>query len=368
MPPMTASDRLEPSPASGRAVLAVLAVLPRLLAVLAGLLAVLTGLLAVLRIGLLAVFRGRLLAELLGRRVLLRRRVGRLLAGLLIGGILLRRVGRRLLPRGRLLLAGRRLLPGRRLVGRVARRLVLTMPRLRVVRSLRSAHRLSLKSLVVADLGHTLPCINSHDAASNVGDGAFRSGAELSRRRCIADLVCQVENLAAPADEVACRQRRARARDVGRIERGGQVAGGGPPMNGGDEALVGLAARGDPVPLLVGLQPGGDPARLGQRAAQLGGRNVGRLRGACRVTAGLEQHRGKHRRQLRGRQALPHAPTQAFGHQKIAFAVDPRQQPAVVGDPRVTVRVADEPALGEQLDDAVESSGQRIGRRDHLLL
>ena len=42
----------------------------------------------------------------------------------------------------RLILAGCGLLP-RRLIGRVARRLVLTRPRLRLVRPLRSAHRLS---------------------------------------------------------------------------------------------------------------------------------------------------------------------------------------------------------------------------------
>src|SRR6476661_3385592 len=119
----------------GGAVLRILAVLARLLTILAGLLPVLAWLLAVLRIGLLAVFLT--LAELLGRRVLLRRRVG-LLSGLRIGRVLLRRVGRRLLLPRRLILAGGWLLP-RGLVGRVARRLVLTRPRLRLVRPLRSA-------------------------------------------------------------------------------------------------------------------------------------------------------------------------------------------------------------------------------------
>ena len=130
MPPTTASERLEPSSAPGARVLRVLtwllavrsrlAVLARL-AVVGGLtvlarLAVL-GRLAVLagwRVGRLAVFGG-LLAVLLGRRVLLRRRVRRLrrLGGLLVLRVLLRRVGRRL-PRRRV---------GGRLVGSRRRRL-----------------------------------------------------------------------------------------------------------------------------------------------------------------------------------------------------------------------------------------------------
>ena len=193
MPPMRASDRFEPSCLLGRprvelAVLPVLARLLRVLAVLVRLLTVLPRLLSVLRVLLLlAVIGGRLLAVLLlGRRVLLRRRV-RLLTGRLIRRILLRRVGGRLPVL--LILARRRLLPGRLLVGRVARRLVLTRPGLRLVRSLRSAHRVSLKFLVVADPADTLHCINSHDASSNVVDSAFRSGPELGRRRGVSHLV-----------------------------------------------------------------------------------------------------------------------------------------------------------------------------------
>ncbi|MDO8943446.1 MAG: hypothetical protein Q7U75_09700, partial [Desulfobacterales bacterium] len=94
---------------------------------------------------------GRLLAVLLiGRRILLRR-VRRRLGGLLVLRILLRRVGGRL-PRRRLLASrGLRLLRSRGrlpslISGLIGRRLVcalprlLTRPRLRRVRSLRSAH------------------------------------------------------------------------------------------------------------------------------------------------------------------------------------------------------------------------------------
>src|SRR6201999_3333635 len=138
-----------------------------------------------------------LLAELLGRRVLLRglvRRRGRLLVLRIL--LLLRVVSGRRLPGrrrgGRLLGPGGRRPP--RLVGRrvallliLTRRRLVARPRRRAIRALRSAHVSPCSR--VALLANTLPGINSHDAAANVVDSAFRGSAQRRRGCGIAHLV-----------------------------------------------------------------------------------------------------------------------------------------------------------------------------------
>ena len=106
-----------------------------------------------------------------------------------------------------------------------------------------------------------------------------------------------------------------------------------------------------------------------QRLPQSLGGHLGGKRGTGAVTAaGLVEHRRDHRRQLGRFQPRPRAGAQAFGDQQVALAVDPGQQPAVVGDLRIGGRTLDEAALGEQPDDPVERAGQRIGGGGDLLL
>ena len=158
------------------------------------------------------------------------------------------------------------------------------------------------------------------------------------------------------------------ARRVGRGQRRGQVAGGGPAVDGGDEPVVGLAAR----------RRSGAAAR--RRAARSTACGSGSARGAaCRSARRRRRARRARRRATRRApttpppparrlQSLPGAAAQALGDQQVALAVDPGQQSTVVGDLGVAVVAVDEPALGQQHDDSIEGAGQRVGRGGDLLL
>ncbi len=121
---------------------------------------------------------------------------------------------------------------------------------------------------------------------------------------------------------------------------------------------------------LVGPQlpeqlPGG-----GQGTPQSCRRGIGQLRARAVAAAGLVDDRRDDGGQLGRRQGAPRARAQALGNEQVAFAVDPGQQPAVVGRPYVgSVGAAgnDISALGEQADDAVERTGQRVGHGRDLL-
>ena len=115
-----------------------------------------------------------------------------------------------------------------------------------------------------------------------------------------------------------------------RPERLGKVAGGGPPVGGGDEALVGLPGRRDAMAVLVGAQLPGQPPGGRQGAPQSRRRRILQLGRRPVPAARLVDDSRKRRGKFGGRQVLPRSGAQAFGHQQVTFAVDPGQHPAVV--------------------------------------